>query len=386
METKELAVIAPPSGDEKSIEVRSEDSPVFVDTYGGRVHVQWDRDAAVTPFGQLPFFIDFLKTAELFGPWVEESPLVYTSPNAPKKVNVLGTLFLSVLAGHTRYAHVDSVRYDTVNPALLGMDTVASASSVRRAFLGADGEACACWLRRHLHRCYDALFFEPWILDVDTTVKLLYGHQEGAVLGYNPKKPGRPSHVLHTYFMANTRLVLDVGTLDLRVAELSKLRDQLSERGVSLWAVLSESAQTERTAQNLGLATRLSKPHLSEVPAVSAQVLPEGAAKWVKGPLRSGGKVAYDGNVVVLGDVNSGAEIVAGGSIIVWGRLRGVVHAGAQGDESAVVCALELAPTQLRIAGEIAVSPKKQGKTQPEVARLLEGHLVAQPWNAPTGK
>jgi len=210
METKELAVIAPPSGDEKSIEVRSEDSPVFVDTYGGRVHVQWDRDAAVTAFGPLPFFIDFLKTAELFGPWIEESPLVYTSPNAPKKVNVLGTLFLSVLAGHTRYAHIDSVRYDTVNPALLGMDTVASASSVRRAFLGADGEACACWLRRHLHRCYDALFFEPWILDVDTTVKLLYGHQEGAVLGYNPKKPGRPSHVLHTYFMANTRLVLDV--------------------------------------------------------------------------------------------------------------------------------------------------------------------------------
>ena len=187
-------------------------------------------------------------------------------------------------------------------------------------------------------------------------------------------------------FFQGGRMVLDVATQDLRVAELSKLRDQLSEHGVSLWAVLSESAQTERTAQNLGLATRLSKPHLSEVPAVSAQVLPEGAAKWVKGPLRSGGKVAYDGNVVVLGDVNSGAEIVAGGSIIVWGRLRGVVHAGAQGDESAVVCALELAPTQLRIAGEIAVSPKKQGKTQPEVARLLEGHLVAQPWNAPTGK
>jgi septum site-determining protein MinC len=186
-------------------------------------------------------------------------------------------------------------------------------------------------------------------------------------------------------FFQGGRVVLDVGSQELRVADLSKLRDQLSERGVSLWAVLSESAITERTAQNLGLATRISKPHLSEVPVVSEQ-LPEGAAKWVKGPLRSGGRVAYEGNVVVMGDVNSGAEIVAGGSIIVWGRLRGVVHAGAKGDENAVVCALELAPTQLRIAGEIAVSPKKQAKSQPEVARLQGGHLEAEPWHTLTGR
>ena len=51
---------------------------------------------------------------------------------------------------------------------------------------------------------------EPWVLDADSTVKPLYGHQEGAVLGYNPKKPGRPSHVYHTYTIAGLRLVLDV--------------------------------------------------------------------------------------------------------------------------------------------------------------------------------
>ena len=186
-------------------------------------------------------------------------------------------------------------------------------------------------------------------------------------------------------FFRGGRVTLYVGSQELRVAELSALRDSLSERGVSLWAVLSESPITERTAQNLGLATRISRPRLAEVPAVMEQ-LPEDAAKWVKGPLRSGGRVAFNGNVVVLGDVNSGAEIVAGGSIIVWGRLRGVVHAGAQGDENAVVCALELAPTQLRIAGEIAVSPKKQGKSQPEVARLQDGNLTAEPWHALTGR
>jgi septum site-determining protein MinC len=181
-------------------------------------------------------------------------------------------------------------------------------------------------------------------------------------------------------FFRGGRVTLDVGPQELRVADLSALRDQLSERGVSLWAVLSESPITERTAQNLGLATRISKPRQAEMPTVSDQI-PEDAAKWVKGPLRSGGRIAFKGNVVVMGDVNSGAEIVAGGSIIVWGRLRGVVHAGAQGDENAVVCALELAPTQLRIAGEIAVSPKKQGKSQPEIARLQNGNLTAEPWH-----
>jgi septum site-determining protein MinC len=182
-------------------------------------------------------------------------------------------------------------------------------------------------------------------------------------------------------FFQGGRVVLDVAAQELRVAELSSLRDLLSERGISLWAVLSESQVTERTAQNLGMATRLSKPQAPEVKAV-AEELPVDAAKWVKGPLRSGGRVVYDGNVIVMGDVNPGAEIVAGGSVIVWGRLRGVVHAGAQGDEKAVVCALELAPTQLRIAGEIAISPKKQGKHQPEVARLQDGQLVAEPWQA----
>ncbi|MCL4561855.1 MAG: septum site-determining protein MinC [Chloroflexi bacterium] len=186
-------------------------------------------------------------------------------------------------------------------------------------------------------------------------------------------------------FFNGARVALDVGTNELRVAELSSLRDQLSERGLSLWAVLSESPVTETTAQNLGLATRLSKPRRADYREPSEE-LPEDAAKWVKGPLRSGGRVLFEGNVVVMGDVNPGSEIVAGGSVIVWGRLRGVVHAGAHGDEQAFVCALELAPTQLRIAGEIAVSPKKQGKLRPEVASLKDGRLVAEPWQEVTGR
>ena len=90
------------------------------------------------------------------------------------------------------------------------MSKVVSEDSVRRAFQKADEEACGGWLREHLRRSYEPLLEEPWILDVDSTVKPLYGHQQGAELGYNPRKPGRPSHVYHTYFVANLRLVLEV--------------------------------------------------------------------------------------------------------------------------------------------------------------------------------
>lgn len=193
------------------------DAPIFqipqtveVETYGGKIHVEWDPQAAVTPLGQLPFFIDFLKTADLFVPWVDDAPLSWRSPNAPDKTTVLGTLLLSVLAGHHRYAHMATIRSDTVNPPLLGMEKVSSEDSVRRALGQMDEGEAMRWLMGHLKRCYEPLLYEPWILDTDVTVKPLYGHQEGAVLGYNPHKPGRPSHAYHTHFIANLRLILDV--------------------------------------------------------------------------------------------------------------------------------------------------------------------------------
>ena len=97
-----------------------------VETYGGTVRLRWDPAAAVTAFGQMPYFIEFLKTAGLFEDWVEDCPLDYRSPNAPAKRDVLGTLLLSVLAGHRRYAHINSIRSDGVNPQLLGMSKVVS--------------------------------------------------------------------------------------------------------------------------------------------------------------------------------------------------------------------------------------------------------------------
>jgi hypothetical protein len=186
-----------------------ETTKVELDTFGGKLHIEWDPQAAVTPMGQLSFFVEYLKTAELLDPWVEECPLIYTSPNSPGKRNVLGTVLLSILAGHKRYAQITSIRMDAVNPELLGMDKVVSEDCVRRAFLHEDANFFTKWQLNHLHRCWETLLYEPWILDVDTTVKPLYGRQEGAEIGYNPKKPGRPSHVYHTYMIANVRLILD---------------------------------------------------------------------------------------------------------------------------------------------------------------------------------
>lgn len=183
-------------------------------------------------------------------------------------------------------------------------------------------------------------------------------------------------------FLHGARLALDVGNQVLKAAELGGLRSDLSELGVSLWAVLSNSPTTESTAQALGLATRISKP-LPERSAPSAETnLHSGeSAVLVHRTLRSGFSLQHPGHIIVIGDVNPGAEIVAGGNVIVWGRLRGMVHAGAEGEEGAVVCALDLSPTQLRIAGQIAISPQRRGKSQPEMASLKDGEVVAEPWN-----
>ena len=184
--------------------------PIAVDTEGGRYHVQWDDEAPLTPMGQLVFFAQFLKANELFSRLCADAPLKFKSNNAPEVTDVLGTLLLSVLAGHNRYAHMTALRFDTVTPPLLGMSKVVSEDSARRCLEKIDQLAGRTWLRAHLRACWEPLLYEPWVLDIDTTIKTIYGKQEGAEVGYNPHKPGRPSHTYHTYFIARIRIVLDV--------------------------------------------------------------------------------------------------------------------------------------------------------------------------------
>ena len=182
-------------------------------------------------------------------------------------------------------------------------------------------------------------------------------------------------------FFQGARLALDVASQVLHVNELVELRDQLSERGIALWAVISESPTTEKTAQLLGLATRISKPRPEETRQFSMGDLGEDSALFLNRTLRSGTRIEFAGHVVVLGDVNPGAEIVAEGSVIIWGNLRGMVHAGSKGNRKALICALDLSPTQLRIADEVSAMLKPQENPKPEIARINEvGKLQAEYW------
>ena len=146
---KEVAVVHP-EGEQELAVFGGANQTSTVDTFGGMIHVRWDETAAVTPFGQLAFFVEFLKTAGLWDGWVNDCPVSYESPNAPAKTDVLGTILLSVLAGHRRYAHITALRFDGVNPQLLGMSKVCSEDSVRRAFSEVEAAECATWQTRHL--------------------------------------------------------------------------------------------------------------------------------------------------------------------------------------------------------------------------------------------
>ena len=138
---------AHPSGEQSPVEPDASGVGVVVDSFAGSIRVEFDHEAAFTPLGQLPFFIDFLKTAGLFEALVADCPLRYTSPNAPKKRDVLGTAMLSMLAGHKRYAHIAALRSDRVLPELLDMSKIVSEDAVRRAFAAIEEEAGANWLR-----------------------------------------------------------------------------------------------------------------------------------------------------------------------------------------------------------------------------------------------
>lgn len=199
-----------PEGERQIEEIRPAETALSLDTFAGKVQFKWVPEAAVSSLGQMPFFIEFLKTSGLFENWVNDCPLQYRSPNGPQKRDVLGTILLSVLAGHWRYAHISALRGDGVNPGLLGMNKVASEDSVRRGLSAMKEEESGPWLKKHLKASYEPLLEEAWALDMDTTVKPLYGHQEDAKVGYNPQKPGRPSHAYHSYFIANLRLVMEV--------------------------------------------------------------------------------------------------------------------------------------------------------------------------------
>jgi septum site-determining protein MinC len=191
-------------------------------------------------------------------------------------------------------------------------------------------------------------------------------------------------------FFQGARIIVDVGQRPVPKYELSSLKALLDRRGLTLWAVLSESATTIESTKALDLHT-----------SITSTIIPGRGEEWeplededridpeetgvsgvmLRRTLRSGRTVHSPGHVVVYGDVNPGAQIIASGDIIVWGRLRGNVHAGVDGDESAVVCALDMMPTQLRIANYIVTSPQgRESSPKPEVASVRNNQIIVEAW------
>ena len=184
-------------------------------------------------------------------------------------------------------------------------------------------------------------------------------------------------------FFSGGRVALDVGARSLDRAEIERARALLAHHQVELWALVGTDQVTEMAVQEMGLVIDLgpSAPRAPEA-APQEEEPPSTEGLVVRRTLRSGQSLRHPGHIVIIGDVNPGAEVVAGGDILVWGRVRGMVHAGALGDGGAVICGLDLAPTQLRIAGHIARSPEeKRRKPAPEMASVREGQIIAVPWH-----
>lgn len=174
-------------------------------------------------------------------------------------------------------------------------------------------------------------------------------------------------------FFLDAAVTLEVPAEPLDLDLAARLADIVRDAGLRVTAVVA--------APHGGRGAEAPRPPSPPPPPVPAD-----AALVVHRTLRSGQRVAHAGPVVVIGDVNAGAEVIAGGSVIVWGRLRGIVEAGladqAGRPAETVVCALDLAPTQLRIGAAIARAPEEPGRVPvPEIARTRDGRIVVEAWH-----
>jgi septum site-determining protein MinC len=185
-------------------------------------------------------------------------------------------------------------------------------------------------------------------------------------------------------FFRGGKVALDILDRRLSQVEVKRLRQVFEENGVTLWAILCTDPDTRERVQELDLRTALPQRKTKSLQEQAPKdTFIAGTGLLMHKTLRSGQSVSHAGHVVIVGDVNPGSEVIAGGDVIVWGRLRGIVHAGARGDDKRCVCALDLSPTQLRIASYIARPPedkRRRKATQPERAFISDGQLVAERW------
>lgn len=179
-------------------------------------------------------------------------------------------------------------------------------------------------------------------------------------------------------FYQGAKLLIDIGERTTSDTALQELLAVMAEFGIEPEALITAAPTNRAAGRGAGLAPR----HPETLRSYALPANP-GEGLFVWRTVRSGQEIRHGGHVVVFGDVNAGAEVVAAGSVLIWGRLRGTVHAGASGDAAAIVCALELRPTLLRIADQLSRTPDNHRPAGPEQASLDSGQIIVVPWDAP---
>ena len=182
-------------------------------------------------------------------------------------------------------------------------------------------------------------------------------------------------------FFRGARVLLETGGRLVQVVQLEELIALLAQHEMTLVSVSGEPGAQESFNR---LRASIPPPESLEADDGNAPPVVERETKplVVRRTVRSGQVLRHLSTIIVLGDVNPGAEVIADGDVFVWGKLRGVVHAGAAGDDHATVGALILAPTQLRIGQYIARAPDEHRvlRWPAEIARVRDGQIVVEPW------
>jgi septum site-determining protein MinC len=150
--------------------------------------------------------------------------------------------------------------------------------------------------------------------------------------------------------------------------QLQALANVLSGAQLQLQRVRTSRRQTAIVAATAGYAVEQEVMVTPLKPALSEVIQPLADPLYLEATVRSGTEIRHAGSVIVIGDLNPGGAVIADGDILVWGRLRGIAHAGAQGNPRCRIMSLQMEATQLRIANQVARTPKPPAEFYPEVA------------------
>lgn len=178
------------------------------------------------------------------------------------------------------------------------------------------------------------------------------------------------------FWPPNTLVELVTGDRLLDHRQLQMIVNALSTVKLHLTRIHTKRRQTAVAAATSGYSIEQQAQILPMAQSTIAQFTldaesKEAAPLYLQTTLRSGAEIRHPGTVVILGDLNPGSSVVADGDILVWGRLRGITHAGASGNQQSQIMALQMEPTQLRIANWVARAPESApDQFYPEVAYI----------------